>query len=84
MWAEEFPGAGAPVRRKPCLADMLPPGLVGRSLGWRLERRGDEGGREGVAKRAGSERKAEGRRARGRRFLNLVYANLKLTRVIYA
>ena len=48
--------------------------------GWRPERRGDEDGREGVAKRAGSERKA----ARGRRFLNLVYANLKLTRVIYA
>ena len=42
-------------------------------LGWRLERRGDEGGREGVAKRV-----------RRRRFLNLVYANLKLTRVIYA
>ena len=47
--------------------------------GWRPERWGDEGGREGVAKRAGSERKAA-----GRRFLNLVYANLKLTRVIYA
>lgn len=53
-------------------------------LGWRPERRGDEDGREGVVKRVGSERKAEGRRARGRRFLNLVYANLKLTRVIYA
>lgn len=49
-------------------------------LGWRPERRGDEDGREGVAKRAGSGRKA----VRRRRFLNLVYANLKLTRVIYA
>ena len=48
--------------------------------GWWPERRGDEDGREGVAKRAGSEWKA----ARGRRFLNLVYANLKLTRIIYA
>ena len=53
---------------------------TGRLPGWRPERRGDEDGREGVAKRAGSERKA----ARGRRFLNLVYANLKLTRIIYA
>ena len=42
----------------------------------------------GVMRAAGrasqSGREASGRQQGGRRFLNLVYANLKLTRVIYA
>ena len=42
----------------------------------------------GVMRTAGrasqSGREASGRQRGGRRFLNLVYANLKLTRVIYA
>ena len=66
-----------PTGRKPCLEHVLPPGvgagLTSRLPGWWPGRRGDEDGREGVAKRA-----------RRGCFLNLVYANLKLTRVIYA
>ena len=75
LWVEEFPGAGAPVRRKPCLEHMLPLGVG--------EAEPPAGCRAGGLS-------AEVMRAAGRAsqsggcFLNLVYANLKLTRVIYA
>ena len=51
-----------PTGRKPCLEHVLPPGvgagLTSRLPGWWPGRRGDEDGREGVAKRA--EGSAEG------------------------